>query len=662
MTISCEENERPVPSQHHRLYARAISEHLLEIPVEQLKRIAHTKGVNSIERETKHFSYTTTLHGPLRLYQGKGFGKVFWGLVMAAAFVFLSLQINILVADYLSHPTTTSVTFVVKDALPLPAITICNYNPIKKEYVRYLNESSSGKGLFTHNLLRYMIIAYTQVEDLYLHANNESLELGKRDYEIFEKAFTEYKFNIENFFAHSGFTCSEMLKACSLGGYEIDCCRMSKRILTDLGWCFTFSVGETTIKQRLPGIFNGLQVILDAGLNETVDISYIKGGAIPIFSNNIENGFRIYVRNGDELAYSSTEGLTLSPSYRAYVALSLQQFHFLSPDQWGNCTDQWPPGSPLRAHQLPYTAQNCASLCQQVYYEEKINCTPMLYSVGDASLATCTPSELHDFMLEVMDRSNNINGPECEDNICPTSCITYKYSSSISYGQGFSDSALNWLQTINSDWTKERVETNFAVLNVFYREMSYILNQQVQSTSLVNVLSNIGGNMGMFFGASVITVIELVIYFSKMCWIVISRKRREYMARKKKNELEREQRLRAVLENAAAKTTAPNYPSHPHYENPTFHLGDDVEKKPIFTIDECYEPSTDSDEEDTTGDVRMRHNAHRRHNITIRDRASSSNNYVNNHIDPASFDHYYFNDDEIVAQKDLESAIDGDRK
>ncbi|VDK23620.1 unnamed protein product [Anisakis simplex] len=157
----------------------------------------------------------------------------------------------------------------------------------------------------------------------------------------------------------------------------------------------------------------------------------------------------------------------------------------------------------------------------------------------------------------IMDRSNDITGPECEDNICPTKCITYQYHTSISYGQGFSKSALNWFYHRNSNWTAERVQKNFAVLNVFYREMSYIFNDQVQSTTLVHVLSNIGGNMGMFFGASVITIIELVIYFAKMFWIGLSRKRREYMAVKKKNELDREHRLRAVLETAAANTTTP---------------------------------------------------------------------------------------------------------
>lgn len=58
-------------------------------------------------------------------------------------------------------------------------------------------------------------------------------------------------------FKYCSFTCAEMLKVCSLGGIKFDCCRMSKRVLTDLGWCFAFSVGNITIKQRLPGIFNG---------------------------------------------------------------------------------------------------------------------------------------------------------------------------------------------------------------------------------------------------------------------------------------------------------------------------------------------------------------------------------------------------------------------
>ncbi|KAM3725516.1 Acid-sensing ion channel 4-A [Dirofilaria immitis] len=535
----------------YRFQARLVGGNFIELPVEQLRRIANANGVDSIEQETKHFSYSTTLHGPLRLYKGKGFGKVFWCSVMCCAAVFLSLQINILIAYFISRPTVTSVTFVPAEVLPLPAITVCNYNPITKSYIHYLNESSSGAGYFTNDLLRYMTMAYSEVEDLYLHANNDTIERGRQAYEYFQSIFTEYPFNIENFFAQAGFTCHEMLKVCSVGGTKLDCCAMSQKVLTDLGLCFVFSLDHIKLNQTQPGIFNGLQLILDAGINDTIAVNYAEeGNTLPIFSNNLEDGFRLYVRSEDELAYSYTEGLSVSPVYRAYIALNLETFHFLTPENWGNCTNTWPLKSPERAFRLPYTAQNCASLCQQIYYEQRINCTPLLYSVGDAHLNTCTPSELHSFMLEVADRTNNINGPECADNICPTSCITHRYKASITYGYGFSESAMDWLTNINNNWTRKRIKENFAVVNIFYREMSYLLNEQMQSTSLVDVLSNIGGNMGLFFGASVITVIELVIFLSKLAWIAFSSRRREYMFYKRQKERDRERRLTTVIDIA----------------------------------------------------------------------------------------------------------------
>ncbi|VDP12491.1 unnamed protein product [Onchocerca flexuosa] len=347
-----------------------------------------------------------------------------------------------------------------------------------------------------------------------------------------------------------------MLKVCSVGGTKLDCCAMSQKVLTDLGSCFVFSIGDMKLNQTQPGIYNGLQLILDAGINDAIAVNYAEeGNTLPIFSNNLEDGFRLYVRSENELAYSYTEGLSVSPAYRAYIALNLETFHFLTPENWGNCTHIWPPKSPQRAFRLPYTAQNCASLCQQIYYEQRINCTPLLYSVGDAHLNTCTPSELHAFMLQVADRTNNINGPECADNICPTSCVTHEYKASITYGYGFSESAMDWLTNINNNWTQKRIKENFAVVNIFYREMSYILNEQMQSTSLVDVLSNIGGNMGLFFGASVITVIELIIFLSKLAWIAFSSRRREYMFHKRQKERDRERRLTSVI-NIAAK--APN--------------------------------------------------------------------------------------------------------
>lgn len=49
-------------------------------------------------------------------------------------------------------------------------------------------------------------------------------------------------------------------------------------------------------------------------------------------------------------------------------------------------------------------------------------------------------------------------------------------------------------------------------------------------------LGDIGGNMGMFLGMSVITITEICLFFSKMFWLGFSKKRRDYMYSKRVNE------------------------------------------------------------------------------------------------------------------------------
>lgn len=56
--------------------------------------------------------------------------------------------------------------------------------------------------------------------------------------------------------------------------------------------------------------------------------------------------------------------------------------------------------------------------------------------------------------------------------------------------------------------------------------------------------------MGLFMGMSVLSAIEVIIYVSKVTWILISKGRRNYLASKKQKEIEREQRLTETLEIA----------------------------------------------------------------------------------------------------------------
>ncbi|VDM70700.1 unnamed protein product [Strongylus vulgaris] len=135
--------------------------------------------------------------------------------------------------------------------------------------------------------------------------------------------------------------------------------------------------------------------------------------------------------------------------------------------------------------------------------------------------------------------------PRCKD--CQMECNSIVYHAYNSYGHGFSNGALTWLNKKNRSWSIPHMKANFLTVNVFFRDMSYMEYVQVQGTTLTETLSDIGGNMGLFLGMSVITVVEILMYFSKIGWITFSRKRRYYMYQKKAHEKEHEKQLEETV-------------------------------------------------------------------------------------------------------------------
>ncbi|PIO53201.1 hypothetical protein TELCIR_25474, partial [Teladorsagia circumcincta] len=77
--------------------------------------------------------------------------------------------------------------------------------------------------------------------------------------------------------------------------------------------------------------------------------------------------------------------------------------------------------------------------------------------------------------------------------------------------------------------------------------MAHTEYRQVKATSLTEILSDIGGNMGMFLGMSLITVTEISLFISKIAWIAFSKRRRDYMFNKKKRETEEKKQLEETV-------------------------------------------------------------------------------------------------------------------
>ncbi|UMM12803.1 hypothetical protein L5515_001399 [Caenorhabditis briggsae] len=510
---------------------------VIEVPVNTYKNAKKIKGVGSAHRETKHFSSTTTMHGPKRIFYGKGVARAFWILIVGLALAMLCFQIFVLLQMYFSKPTLSQVSFIVNEGgMDFPAVTVCNFNPIKKSYVRELNAS----GDLTGETLEYLL--QTNMDAMFVFSNLDRHNL-KKTHDEAETYFQNHTdFQIINFLRTAGYDCGEMFLTCYFGGRRFDCCKYMKPKVTSLGKCWELDLQnlapEWMRKQISPGSEAGLQMIVDAQLEE--ELRGEDGDAKAIFSDIYENGFRYYIHPPGANAELSSEGISVSPSRTVYSAIKTVSHNLLSRRNWGNCSEHWPEHYDTF---LYYSASACRALCIAQHFNNTCGCAPFTYNV-DGKKKICAPYEsitcMDEYMLRKVNGTDYLELPDCTE--CHMECQSTSYTSYNSYGDGFNRGSLEWLKKI-SNKTESHIKSNVAVINIFFLEMFYTSYSQVQATSLTEILSDIGGNMGMFLGMSVITITELTLFFSKIFWIMVSKRRRQYMYSKKKNEKEKEQQL-----------------------------------------------------------------------------------------------------------------------
>uniref|UniRef100_A0A1I7XH21 Amiloride-sensitive sodium channel subunit alpha n=1 Tax=Heterorhabditis bacteriophora TaxID=37862 RepID=A0A1I7XH21_HETBA len=413
-------------------FKKRASQIILEVPVNQLRKIKDVEGVGSIHRETKHFA----------------------GL--------------------------------------------------------------NATGDFSNQLLDYLMEFLMDTQILYGTADRPQLHVGEADLQLYIKNNTN--FTVEGFFMNAGFECEETMMLCSFGGRYFSCCKYMNPILTNLGKCYSLDMQgsdkEWMRRQTEAGVTAGLQIILDSHLEEQFDgtggfihhfhLTYIFAYFFislyeqmtyyilifhililathlddpdPIYSDAFENGFRYYVHAPDTIPYLTSEGISVSPSTRVYSAISINSYVLLSSDDWGNCTTHWPHGFNST---LPYSAVNCASICKAQYFYKICGCSPFTYDI-DHSYSLCTPHQtvqcidqnirkevngkFHILTPHISSRTSILetgyfNTPSCKE--CKMECNSLVYHAYNSYGHGFSNGALTWLNKKNSTWSKPHMRNEYA--------------------------------------------------------------------------------------------------------------------------------------------------------------------------------------------------------
>ena len=64
------------------------------------------------------------------------------------------------------------------------------------------------------------------------------------------------------------------------------------------------------------------------------------------------------------------------------------------------------------------------------------------------------------------------------------------------------------------------------MLEIYYEQMSYEVLKESEAYLLVNLVSDIGGQAGLWMGASILTCFELSSFFVRIMWISCCQRRK----------------------------------------------------------------------------------------------------------------------------------------
>ncbi|XP_077990153.1 acid-sensing ion channel 2-like [Glandiceps talaboti] len=398
--------------------------------------------------------------------------RLFWLLVVLTGFAALSYQISNSVTSYRSYLSNTNQDVIYTTSLTFPAVTVCNFNEMKKSLVDELY----GDGVTTLIDAMYPTIVAEHLPN-----------------------FTNYNyegFDMAAFMDSLAHPIDEMVTHCTWK--EVECTSHNfTKVYTDDGVCYTFNALSTADAEPLTvqarGYRFALRLILDVEqwdyMTSLTDVA----------------GFRIAIHDHNDIPRVQDVGFAISPGMVAYVALNQIKYTNLPPPH-GQCRER------ELKYYSKYSQNACQTECETDYLVNQCNCREF-YMPGNASM--CNPQELYECATPALRTFANRGVETCD---CPVPCsrTIYKYSmSSAKMSNGYLNSVAS-----NYNYTLEYMRNNYAGVLMYYEDLSYQDITQQEAYHMYQVWCDIGGSMGLLLGGSIITLVELLDF----CVVALFRK------------------------------------------------------------------------------------------------------------------------------------------
>ncbi|MCI4390259.1 hypothetical protein PGIGA_G00120600 [Pangasianodon gigas] len=473
---------------------------------------------SSVREASELFLKHTTFHGLRHVFLGGSYPRrAAWLIAFLASLALLVAWSSNRVRYLLSSPVHTKAHVVYATRLVFPAVTICNRNLLLPRRMSKPDIFSAGRWLGLLGKNRQVSAGAAEA----LGARGDSsTPFRALDFSRFLPPPREAQPSMRQLLDRLGHQLEEMLLYCRFQGERCGP-RNFSTIFTRYGKCYTFNSGQDGQPLRITtkgGMGNGLELMLDIQQDEY----------LPVWGEtdetSFEAGIKVQIHTQDEPPFIDQLGFGVAPGFQTFVSCQEQRLTYLPPP-WGDCRSE-PMDSDFFT---TYSITACRIDCETRYLVENCNCR-MVHMPGDAPY--CTPEQYKECADPALDFLVERDNDYC---VCETPCNMTRYGKELSFVKIPSKASAKYLAK-KFNKTEQYIADNILVLDIYFEALNYETIEQKKAYELPGLLGDIGGQMGLFIGASILTILELFDYLYEVIKYKLCRCRKKNHKRSNNND------------------------------------------------------------------------------------------------------------------------------
>ncbi|NXO61588.1 SCNNB protein, partial [Phainopepla nitens] len=523
----------------------------------------------------------TNTHGPKRIIKEGPKKKLMWFFLTLLFASLVFWQWGILINTYLSYNVTSSLSIGFK-TMKFPAVTVCNANPFKYSEVKPLlkeldrlieaalerilqptpgnssENTSLSLDLELWNQIPLVLIDEHDKDNpiiLDIFETNQTAVGNEtatgnetsgsalpalcpqcshpgsdnctyRNFSSAAQAVTEwYILQSTSILSkvplheriRMGYQAEDMILACLYGAEPCNYKNFTQIYHPDHGNCYIFNWGmdEEALNSSNPGAEFGLKLILD--ISQQDYIPYLSSAA----------GARLMLHQQKSFPFLKDQGIYAMAGTETSIGVLVDELERMG-YPYSDCTmngSDVPVRNLYSQYNTSYSIQACLRSCFQNHMVEICGCGHYMFPLPEG-VNYCNNEDNPGWAYCYFSLRSSIKQRQICIDSCKETCNDTQYKMTISMADWPSEASEDWIFHILS--YERDMSTNVTLdrngvikLNIYFQEYNYRTISESAATTIVWLLSNLGGQFGFWMGGSVLCLIEFGEIIIDSLWITI---------------------------------------------------------------------------------------------------------------------------------------------